>query len=44
MLGVYLWNVIDSWIFMPKIEEKKIHSSLYKTPDGIGINLRFALP
>ncbi|MCG2717187.1 MAG: PEGA domain-containing protein, partial [Candidatus Marinimicrobia bacterium] len=44
MLGVYLWNVIDSWIFMPKIEEKKIHSYLYKTPDGIGINLGFALP
>ena len=44
MIGIYIWNVIDSWIFMPKIEEKKIHSFLYKTSNGIGINLGFSLP
>ncbi len=44
MIGIYIWNVVDSWIFMPKIEEKKIHTSLYKTSDGIGINLGFSLP
>lgn len=44
MIGVYLWNIVDSWVFMPKIAERNIQASLYNTGNGIGILLGVNLP
>lgn len=44
MIGVYLWNIVDAWVFMPKIAEKKVSASLFNTNDGIGVSLGVNFP
>lgn len=44
MIGVYLWNIVDSWAFMPKISEKNVQASFFNTNDGIGVLLGVNLP
>ena len=44
MVGVYLWNILDAWLFMPKIADNKLHASFYNTNDGFGVSLGVTLP
>jgi len=44
MVGVYLWNILDSWLFMPKIADNKLQASFYNTNDGFGVSLGVTLP
>jgi len=44
MVGVYLWNILDAWLFMPRIAESKVQTSFYNTNDGIGVSLGLNLP
>lgn len=42
MVGLYLWNIADAYLFMPKIGEK--HVSVYPTIDGFALRLEAGLP
>ncbi|MFA4839669.1 MAG: PEGA domain-containing protein [Candidatus Neomarinimicrobiota bacterium] len=42
MLGLYLWNIADAYLFMPKIGEK--HVSVHPTIDGFALRLEAELP
>lgn len=44
MLGVYIWNVVDSYLFMPRIADNKIHTSFFNVQDGIGVSFGVTLP
>ncbi|MBU1634452.1 PEGA domain-containing protein [bacterium] len=44
MVGVYLWNILDAWLFMPKIADNKIQTSFYNSHGGICVSFGVKLP
>ncbi|MFA4906744.1 MAG: PEGA domain-containing protein [archaeon] len=42
MVGLYIWNIADAYLFVPKIIEK--HTSVYPTVDGFSLRLEAELP